>query len=217
MFKKRLSKKSKQTKSDSSKTADETQIATQTHSEQDNARIDEYRRRHNAPKPVKISQDKNGDTVLQEKKEFWDISLMEATGTVDRDLADTLITQVGHTVPGGNTDPAKTLNKSLAAMHDIAPRDTLEGMLAAQMVGAHNLGMECMKRAMIEGQHTDAIKSYLSLGNKCMRTFTQQIETLNRYRGKGQQKMTVEHVHVNKGGQAIVGNVTGGMGVIDEK
>ena len=30
--------------------------------------------------------------------------------------------------------------------------------------------------------------------------------------GKGQQKMTVEHVHVHEGGQAIVGNVQQGGG-----
>src|SRR3974390_2166250 len=33
------------------------------------------------------------------------------------------------------------------------------------------------------------------------------LETLNRPRGKGQQKVVVEHVHVHEGGQAIVGNV----------
>ncbi|MBT4688816.1 MAG: hypothetical protein HOB72_12045, partial [Rhodospirillaceae bacterium] len=48
--------------------------------------------------------------------------------------------------------------------------------------------------------------------NKLARTFTAQMEALNRYRGKGQQKMTVEHVHVHEGGQAIVGNVTKGGG-----
>jgi hypothetical protein len=37
-----------------------------------------------------------------------------------------------------------------------------------------------------------------------------QVEALNRHRGKGQQKVTVEHVHVHKGGQAIVGAVQGG-------
>jgi hypothetical protein len=36
------------------------------------------------------------------------------------------------------------------------------------------------------------------------------LEALNRHRGKGQQKVTVEHVHVHEGGQAIVGNVEGG-------
>ena len=37
-------------------------------------------------------------------------------------------------------------------------------------------------------------------------------EALNRHRGKGQQKVTVEHVHVHAGGQAIVGAVTAGEG-----
>ena len=36
------------------------------------------------------------------------------------------------------------------------------------------------------------------------------VEALNRYRGKGQQHVRVEHVHVNQGGQAIVGAVQGG-------
>jgi hypothetical protein len=36
------------------------------------------------------------------------------------------------------------------------------------------------------------------------------MEALNRHRGKGQQKMTVEHVHVHDGGQAIVGFVSQG-------
>ena len=36
------------------------------------------------------------------------------------------------------------------------------------------------------------------------------LEALNRNRGKGQQKVTVEHVHVHSGGQAIVGAVQGG-------
>jgi hypothetical protein len=33
------------------------------------------------------------------------------------------------------------------------------------------------------------------------------LDALNRHRGKGQQKVTVEHVHVHSGGQAVVGMV----------
>jgi hypothetical protein len=33
------------------------------------------------------------------------------------------------------------------------------------------------------------------------------LDVLNRHRGKGQQKVTVEHVHVHSGSQAIVGVV----------
>jgi hypothetical protein len=43
---------------------------------------------------------------------------------------------------------------------------------------------------------------------KLLRTFAAQTEALQRYRGKGQQKVTVEHVHVHTGGQAIVGSVS---------
>jgi hypothetical protein len=51
-----------------------------------------------------------------------------------------------------------------------------------------------------------------NLAVKLLRTFTMQVEALQRYRGKGQQKVTVEHVHVHAGGQAIVGAVTPGGG-----
>ena len=43
--------------------------------------------------------------------------------------------------------------------------------------------------------------------NKLARTFTTQVEALKRHRTGGQQKVTVEHVHVHEGGQAIVGHV----------
>jgi hypothetical protein len=36
-----------------------------------------------------------------------------------------------------------------------------------------------------------------------------QVEALKRYRTGGEQKVTVEHVTVNQGGQAIVGNISG--------
>ncbi|WP_323762740.1 hypothetical protein [Maricaulis sp.] len=41
------------------------------------------------------------------------------------------------------------------------------------------------------------------------RIYTQQLDALNKHHGKGQQKVTVEHVTVNEGGQAVVGSVGG--------
>jgi hypothetical protein len=40
-----------------------------------------------------------------------------------------------------------------------------------------------------------------------MKTFAMQVEVLRRLRGGGQQIVRVEHVHINAGGQAIIGNV----------
>lgn len=43
--------------------------------------------------------------------------------------------------------------------------------------------------------------------NKLAQTYVAQMEALKRYRTGGEQKVTVQHVSVNDGGQAIVGDV----------
>jgi hypothetical protein len=43
------------------------------------------------------------------------------------------------------------------------------------------------------------------------------LDALNRHRGKAQQKITVEHVHVNSGGQAVVGIVEAPGGGVQAK
>jgi hypothetical protein len=112
----------------------------------------------------------------------------------------------------------KLRSASIAALTGIGPRDELEGMLAAQMVAAHNAAMECYRRAMIPEQPFEGRKQALDYANKLSRTYTTLLEALNRHRGKGQQKVTVEHVHVHAGGQAIVGAVeTGGGGASENQ
>ncbi|MCJ2134975.1 hypothetical protein MKK69_13060 [Methylobacterium sp. J-026] len=97
---------------------------------------------------------------------------------------------------------------ALATLVSIAPKDEIEGMLAAQMVAAHAASMECYRRAMISEQSHEGRQSNLSHAGKLSRTYVQLLEALNRHRGKiGQQKVTVEHVHVHAGGQAVVGTV----------
>jgi hypothetical protein len=60
---------------------------------------------------------------------------------------------------------------------------------------------------MLAEQTFEGRRESLSQANKVSRTHVLLVEALNRHRGKGQQKVTVEHVHVHAGGQAIVGNV----------
>lgn len=101
----------------------------------------------------------------------------------------------------------KQLSATVAALIGIAPKDELEGMMAAQLVAAHNAAMECYRRAMIGEQTFEGRRENLAQANKLSRTYAALIEALNRHRGKGQQKVTVEHVHVHAGGQAVVGMV----------
>jgi hypothetical protein len=96
---------------------------------------------------------------------------------------------------------------TLAALIGIAPQGEIEGMIAAQLVACHNASMECYRRAMIDEQTFEGRRENLCQANKLSRTYAVLLESLNRHRGKGTQKVTVEHVHVHKGGQAIVGNV----------
>jgi hypothetical protein len=106
----------------------------------------------------------------------------------------------------------KQLTAAVAALVGIAPKDELEGMMAAQLIAAHNAAMECYRRAMLGEQTFEGRRENLTQANKLSRTYAALIEALNRHRGKGQQKVTVEHVHVHKGGQAIVGNIETGGG-----
>lgn len=101
----------------------------------------------------------------------------------------------------------KQRHAAVDALIGIAPRDELEGMIAAQLVACHSASMECYRRAMIGEQTFEGRRENLSQANKLSRTYATLLESLNRHRGKGTQKVTVEHVHVHAGGQAVVGTV----------
>ena len=104
-------------------------------------------------------------------------------------------------------DRDKQIKATAAALIGIAPKDEIEGILAAQLIAAHNAAMECYRRAMLAEQTFEGRHESLSQANKLSRSCAVLLEALNRHRGKGQQKVTVEHVTVNAGGQAIVGSV----------
>jgi hypothetical protein len=107
----------------------------------------------------------------------------------------------------GEHQQDRQLAATVAALSGIAPKDELEGMMAAQLVSAHNAAMECYRRAMIGEQTFEGRRENLNQANKLSRTWATLLDALNKHRGKGQQKVTVEHVHVHAGGQAVVGTV----------
>ena len=114
----------------------------------------------------------------------------------------------------GETDPdsERVIQASLAALYCNEPKSELEGMLFAQMWAVHSASMEAYRRAMIPNQTHEGRVENLRSADRASRTYALLLETLNKHRGKGQQKVTVEHVHVHQGGQAIVGNVSQGGG-----
>jgi hypothetical protein len=98
----------------------------------------------------------------------------------------------------------------LGFLAGVNPKDALEGMMAAQLFASHAAAMECYRRAMLPDQSAEGRQTNLAQAAKLTRANAAQIEALAKHRGKGQQKVIVEHVHVYQGGQAIVGNVAPG-------
>jgi hypothetical protein len=72
----------------------------------------------------------------------------------------------------------------------------------------HLAVMELSRRAMITTQPFEIAQGFRKAAANMSRTFVELLAALDRKRGKGgQQKVVVEHVHVHKGGKAIVGAV----------
>jgi hypothetical protein len=106
---------------------------------------------------------------------------------------------------GKDLDDQKTA--VLAFLVGVKPTDVIEGMMAAQLFASHAAAMDCYRRAMLPGQTDYGREMNLAHAAKLTRANAAQVEALAKHRGKGQQKVIVEHVHVYQGGQAIVGNV----------
>ena len=58
-----------------------------------------------------------------------------------------------------------------------------------------------------------SVAAMASAAARLLRAYATQVEALRRLRHGGSQTLRVEHVHVNEGGQALIGNVksTGGL------
>ncbi len=108
-------------------------------------------------------------------------------------------------------------NEILAMLTELNPKDGFEGMLISQMVNVYEQAMESFRLANVN--HPNSFDIYQQLQNqgiKLMRLYNQQLDTLDKHRNKGKQKMTIEHVHIHSGAQAVVGNVSQGVGRVKD-
>ena len=149
---------------------------------------------------------KSGETEIDIDTNTISEGLRNTTGTCYAALGNNLLLQVVAATCEDKKIKVRKANAVSEALSEIGPRDGLEGMLAAQMVAVHNKAMDLLSRAN-NINFIPKIETCLNLSVKLLRTFTAQMEALKKYRTGGHQKVTVEHVNVHKGGQAIVGNV----------
>lgn len=131
---------------------------------------------------------------------------MADIGTRDMDFQSGLVGQIACLGAHGRKVDSDNSNFVMSVVRAVAPRDELEAMLATQMGAIHAATMMMARKL----NHVNTIPQQDSAEralNKLARIFTTQMDALKRYRTGGQQKVTVEHVTVNSGGQAIVGAV----------
>jgi len=158
---------------------------------------------------VKISNDGDIPVVMPDhpNKAIGCALLMQAIGTTDADFLNGFLCQLADAASRGSKSDEQRINFMLSVVESIKPRDHIEAMLAAQMAAVHMATMAVagqLANAENIAQQDSAERAF----GKLARTFSAQTEALKRYRTGGEQKVTVQHVTVGEGGQAIVGNVT---------
>ena len=162
-----------------------------------------------------------GTLVLQELKGLKP-KLKELGGSNSDDFNHVLLNSVANTllIRANDKPEARTqmLQAAATTLMSLKPENEIEGMLIGQMIACNAAAMECFRRAMLPDQPLVNRQTNLSFATKLSRTYALHMESLDKHRGKGQQTVRVEHVTVNAGGQAIVGNVTtGGSAKISEE
>ena len=143
----------------------------------------------------------------------WLARLQNAFGTTSIPFArQELASLIMAISPKGADAPSDAaINAVLAVVDGVQPENEIEAMLAGQMAVTHALSLELLGRAR-RAEELPQFESAANYATKMLRTFAVQAETLAKLRRGGEQKVTVEHVHVHSGGQAIVGTVTHPVG-----
>ena len=148
---------------------------------------------------------------LKPPEEFYIQGLCELTGTENGELAKDIIG--GASAICGHENYADKINVVLQSLAEQQPNDLNEARLCIQAAALYSQGMNYLERARdvlfdsgtFAKQEWHAI--FMKTAVKLLDLHTKTISELSRYKQKGEQRIVVQHVQVNDGGQAIVGGV----------
>ncbi len=165
------------------------------------------------PRPVRIKLMRTGAFLEQayppdgENEQWWQ-RLNKALGTVSSDFVNASVFQLQAAVksPWGHVSET-AMNGALAMITAAAPKDEIEGALAVQMASTHAAAMAVLGKLDASFGTERRVAAFASAAARLLRAYAMQVEVLRRLRSGGQQFVRVEHVHVNDGGQAVIGNV----------
>ncbi len=155
--------------------------------------------------------DQTGQTPSQSAFDAKPEGPVEASGLSSERFAEDLYDQVSEARYREDLFDRDRISDTMQAVQEVLqaaePRDEIEAMLVGQMITAHNTAMDCLRRAAHPNASPQVREQNLKHAAKFMGVYERQVAALDKRRGRGKQKITVEHVHVHGGGQAIVGNV----------
>jgi hypothetical protein len=138
----------------------------------------------------------------------WWRRLNKALGTTSSDFVNASLFQIQAACRspwGGVSELA--MNAALAMIEAAAPKDEIEGALAVQMACTHTAATAVLARLDVAFADERRVAAFGSAAARLMRAYATQVEVLRRLRNGGQQVVRVEHIYVNDGGQAVIGNV----------
>ena len=163
---------------------------------EEQALVDAWQSRPRLQRSPRLKEGEAPGTVVPDTADepLWSARMEKALGVDDPWMAKALINQAANCVGGS---PAEAPNVALASIHSIGPRDGVEAMLAVQMTATHAAAMQMLYRAMREQPSFEIYDSIVNRATKLLRTYTAQIEALKRYRSAGEQRVVVQHQHVN--------------------
>jgi hypothetical protein len=138
----------------------------------------------------------------------WWGRLRKALGTSSSAFVNASLFQLqgAARLPGGGISEI-AVNSALAFIEAAQPRDEIEAALALQMACTHTAAMSVLATFAGGYSYGRDVPLKASAAARLMRAYASQVETLRRLRNGGSQVVRVEHVHVNEGGQALIGNV----------
>lgn len=146
----------------------------------------------------------------EKKQHQLNDSMLEAKEKFNRHVIDENAIATNN-IRAEKFDMDKAKQKSSDALIALDVNGGLQSMLAAQMLSIHEL----QQRTMTYANAIDSLelkKYYTNTAVKLANCFVQQANVLAKLQGVGGQKIIVERVDVHQGGQAVVGNIQGGMG-----
>jgi hypothetical protein len=161
------------------------------------------------PGPVRVRlQRLNCDAAKPYPPQGMTRKLNNALGTASSAFVNASLVQLiaAAKLPGGGLSEM-AVNASLAFIENAKPKDEVESALLIQMACTHTAAMSVLATFAGGRSHHADVPLKASVAARLMRAYATQIETLRRLRNGGSQVVRVEHVQVNEGGQALIGNV----------